>query len=199
MDCRDRILSNNYYDVIIDFPIDELQYDYFDLCSVNVDELYNIVYINQENIRNVSNYIFDYKSVPKLYGLMQEEFNGQDFDPNSLIVSGITQAQRAPLSLTGRGTVVCVIDTGIDYTNEVFRDSQGNSRILAIWDQTDQSGAPPEGFYYGSVYTREDINRALQSEDPYSIVPSRDEIGHGSALASVPPNTICMSLAFFIS
>ena len=86
---RDRILSNNYYDVIIDFPIDELQYDYFDLCSVNVDELYNIVYINQENIRNVSNYIFDYKSVPKLYGLMQEEFNGQDFDPNSLIVSGI--------------------------------------------------------------------------------------------------------------
>lgn len=185
MDCRDRILSNDYYDVIIDFPIDELRYDYFDLCSVGVDEFYNIVYINQENIRNVSNYIFDYKSVPKLYGLMQEETGGQAFDPSSLIVSGITQAQRAPLSLTGRGTVVCVIDTGIDYTNEVFRDSQGNSRILAIWDQTDQSGTPPEGFYYGSVYTREDINRALQSENPYSYVPSRDEIGHGSALAAV--------------
>ena len=59
MDCRDRILSNNYYDVVIDFPIDVLRYDYFDLCYVNVDEFYNIVYINRENIRNVSTYIFD--------------------------------------------------------------------------------------------------------------------------------------------
>ena len=185
MDCRDRILSNNYYDVVIDFPIDVLRYDYFDLCYVNVDEFYNIVYINRENIRNVSNYIFDYKSVPKLYGLMQQDAAGQGFDPNNLIASGITQAQRPPLSLTGRGVVICVIDTGIDYTNEVFRDSQGNSRILAIWDQTIQNGRSPEGFYYGSEYTREDINRALQAEDPYSIVPSRDEIGHGSALAGV--------------
>lgn len=185
MDCRDRILSNNYYDVIIDFPIDVLRYDYFDLCSINVDETYNIVYLNQENVRNVSNYIFDYKSVPKLYGLMQEDIADQGFDPNSLIASGITRAQRAPLNLTGRGVIICIIDTGIDYTNEVFRDSQGNSRILAIWDQTDQSGTPPEGLYYGSEYTREDIDRALQSEDPYSLVPSRDEIGHGSALAGV--------------
>ncbi|MCI9337739.1 MAG: S8 family peptidase [Lachnospiraceae bacterium] len=185
MDCRDRILSNNYYDVIIDFPIDAMRYDYLDLCYANVDEFYNIVYINRENIRNVSNYIFDYKSVPKLYGLMQQGTAEQGFDPNSLIASGITQAQRPPLSLTGRGVVICVIDTGIDYTNEVFRDSQGNSRILAIWDQTVQSGRPPEGFYYGSEYTREEINRALQADDPYSIVPSRDEIGHGSALAGV--------------
>ncbi len=74
---------------------------------------------------------------------------------------------------------------GIDYTNDVFRDENGDTRILAIWDQTIQSGTPPEGFLYGSEYTREDINRALQAEDPYSIVPSRDEIGHGSSMAGV--------------
>ena len=74
---------------------------------------------------------------------------------------------------------------GIDYTNAAFRDSQGNSRILAIWDQTIQSGAPPQGFLYGTEYTREDINRALQSEDPYAYVPSRDENGHGSSMAGV--------------
>ena len=72
---------------------------------------------------------------------------------------------------------------GIDYTNPVFRDANGQSRILAIWDQTIQEGSPPEGFLYGTEYTREDINRALAAQDPYSVVPSRDEIGHGSAMA----------------
>lgn len=56
---------------------------------------------------------------------------------------------------------------------------------MAIWDQTIQSGSPPEGFLYGTEYTREDINRALQSENPFEIVPSRDENGHGSAMAGV--------------
>ena len=72
----------------------------------------------------------------------------------------------------------------------MFLDSEGNSRILAIWDQTIQTGTPPEGFFYGTEYTRDDINRALQSEDPYSIVPSRDEIGHGSSMAGVAAGSI---------
>jgi len=185
MDCRDKILSNMYFDVITDFPVSTLEDGAFDLCYINVDNFYYLVYISQNNIRNATDYIFEYKGVPKLYGLMQTEGGSVDFDPNNLIVSGITQVQREPLNLTGRGVVICMIDTGIDYTDAVFRDSEGNSRILAIWDQTIQSGKAPEGFYYGSEYTREDINRALQSEDPYSIVPSRDENGHGSSMAGV--------------
>mgnify|MGYP001083713345 CR=1 FL=1 len=112
MDCRDRIHSNSYYDVITDFPIELEGLENLDLCYVNIDNLYNIAYINRQSIRNVNEYIFDYKSVPKLYGLMQEESASRGFDPNSLIVSGITQAQREPLNLTGRGVVICVIDTG---------------------------------------------------------------------------------------
>ena len=76
-----------------------------------------------------------------------------------------------------RQVIVAVIDTGIDYTDEVFRDSEGNSRILAIWDQTIQSGTPPRGFYYGTEFTRDEINGALQAEDPYSIVPTTDSCG----------------------
>lgn len=186
MDCRGRILSDEYFDVITDFQLNIPEEDeFYDLCYFNIENLYNIVYISRAAVRNSDDYIFDYKGLPKLYGLMQQETAGQSFDPNSLIVSGITQVQREPLNLTGRGVVICIIDTGIDYTNEVFRDSEGNSRILAIWDQTIQSGTPPEGFFYGTEYTREDINRALRSEDPYSYVPSRDENGHGSALAGV--------------
>ena len=179
MDCRDRILSNQYYDVITNFPVELLENTGLDFCHINVDDLYNIVYVNQGDIRNVTDYVFDYKAVPKLYGLMQTGGAGRSFDPNSLIASGITQAQRPPLSLSGRGVVICIIDTGIDYTDMAFRDSEGNSRILAIWDQTDQSGRPPEGLFYGTEYTREDIDRALGAQDPYSVVPSRDENGHG--------------------
>lgn len=67
------------------------------------------------------------------------------FDPADLIASGITQVQRPPLSLTGQGVILCFIDTGIDYQNPVFLDENGNSRILAIWDQTVQTGAPLMG------------------------------------------------------
>lgn len=185
MDCRDRILSNDYFDVITDFPVNVIEDNSYDLCYVSIENLYNIVYINQGDIINSNDYVYDYKSVPKLYGLMQDEGVGRGFDPNSLIVSGITQVQREPLNLSGAGVVICFIDTGIEYTNAAFRDSEGNSRILAIWDQTIQSGTPPEGLYFGSEYSREDINRALQAEDPYSVVPTRDENFHGSALAGV--------------
>ena len=74
---------------------------------------------------------------------------------------------------------------GIDYTSPFFQYENGQSRVIAIWDQTIQEGEPPEGFLYGTEYTREDINRALLAEDPFSVVPSRDENGHGSAITGV--------------
>lgn len=74
---------------------------------------------------------------------------------------------------------------GVDYTSPVFRNEDGSTRILAIWDQTIQDGPAPRELYFGTEYTREQINAALQADDPYSIVPSRDTVGHGSALAGV--------------
>lgn len=184
VNCREQILSERYYDVITDFPMWVLGSSADELCHANVENYYNIVYFAIDQLTSTGDYFFSYRSIPKLYGLMQEGGSIGGFDPNSLIESGITQIQREPLALTGRGVVICIIDTGIDYTSPVFRNADGSSRILAIWDQTIQTGEPPEGFQYGTEYTREEINRALQAEDPYSIVPSRDDIGHGSSLAS---------------
>lgn len=181
VNCRERILSEQYYDVITDYSLGGLEESGYDLCATGVEDLFNVVYISRRDVTDAGRYLFQYRSVPKLYGLMQMG----EFDPNNLIEAGILRVQREPLNLTGRGVVVCFIDTGIDYTNPVFRDETGNSRILAIWDQTVQSGTPPEGFLYGTEYRREDINSALRSDSPYSIVPSRDSNGHGSALASV--------------
>ena len=71
------------------------------------------------------------------------------------------------------------------FRSPVFRDYAGKSRIVGIWDQTIQTGTPPEGFEYGSEYTNEMINEALASEDPLSVVPSTDANGHGSVMASL--------------
>lgn len=180
-DCRERILSEQYYDVITDYPLSRLEESGYDLCAANVDDRFNVVYINRRDVADAGEYLFQYRSVPKLYGLMQVG----GFDPNNLIATGILRVQSEPLNLTGQGVVVCFIDTGVDYTNPVFRDADGNSRILAIWDQTVQTGRPPEGFLYGTEYTKAELDRALQAENPYSIVPSRDENGHGSAMAGV--------------
>lgn len=184
IDCRDRILSNDYFDAITDFPVWVLETPIQDQCYVSIENFYNIIYFSRSGIANQQDYFFSYRSIPKLYGLMQESSATAGFDPNSLIVSGITQVQREPLALTGRGVIICIIDTGIDYTDSAFRNEDGTSRILAVWDQTIQTGEPPEGFLYGTEYTREEINRALQSENPFSVVPSRDENGHGTSMAS---------------
>ena len=72
------------------------------------------------------------------------------------------------------------LDTGIDYRHPVFRNIDGSTRIVGIWDQTDQTGNPPEGLDYGSSYTKEQIDEALRESDPFTVVPQRDENGHGT-------------------
>ncbi len=191
MACRDSILSNEYFDVITDYAVSRFPEERGAACYIGIEDYYNIVYLNRQALPDPNDYYFDHRAMPKLYGLMQDsEAGAASFDPSSLIISGITQVQRPPLSLTGQGCIIVLIDTGIDYTSPAFRNPDGSSRILAIWDQTIQTGTAPEGLFFGSEYSREDINRALQSEDPYEIVPSRDENGHGSDLAAVAAGSI---------
>ncbi len=212
MTCKERILSNDYVDGVVDFPLDGLIDENSDACFINLDDKFSVVYQNRAYISNLLESTYQYRYVPKLYGLMQieeepgtspggEVQNGTpsdqippggslqspraSFDPTFLVESGIRQLQGQPLNLTGRGTIIAIIDTGIDYRNPAFSDGAGNSRILAIWDQTDQTGTPPEGLYFGSEYLREDINRALQSEDPFTVVPTRDELLHGTIMAGI--------------
>ena len=182
MDCKDRILSNLYADLIIDFtPPDDYTFPNSgqDYCYLPVGDFY-LAYTNRAEVSTFSMDLNYYVNTPNLYGLMENEF-----DPVSLISSGIMQIQRPPLSLTGQGVIIAFIDTGIDYTLDVFRDQNGNSRIISIWDQEDQTGTPPEGYLFGSEYTQEQINEALRSENPYSIVPSVDELQHGTSMAGV--------------
>lgn len=102
-------------------------------------------------------------------------------------VSCIRPLENPPWSLTGKGILMACIDSGIDYMHEDFRKEDGTTRILRLWDQTIE-GNPPEGYRIGTEYTEEEINQAIQASTPqerYSIVPSRDLSGHGTAVAGI--------------
>ena len=200
MTCKERILSNDYADGVVDFPVAELITEESDACFIPLDDRYSVVYQNRSLVPDLSESIYQYRYVPHLYGQMQVEGGAgpggnsignsgpgsqTPFDPTFLVESGIRQLQGPPLNLTGRGVVIAIIDSGIDYRNPAFLDEAGNSRILAVWDQTDQTGTPPEGYVFGSQYAQEDINRALQAEDPFSVVPVRDESLHGTIMAGI--------------
>lgn len=106
---------------------------------------------------------------------------------DSLAVTCIAPTKRAPLYLTGAGVIGAVIDTGIDYRHPYFRNPDGSSRILAIYDQGGE-GEAPEGFIMGAEYKKEEIDKALMEErvgDSLKIVPTTDFLGHGTHVAGI--------------
>lgn len=179
---REMILSEEYADVIVPyFPCFLNQYR--EQGAQVFNEYYGMIHypLSERSFAAFFEEGFFYTTVPKLYTLL---------DTVNLDVAGITQVQNQPvLKLTGQDIILGFIDTGIDYTHPAFRRSDGSSRIYGLWDQTVQTGTPPYDLEYGSVYTRQEINQALALEDPYSLVPSQDEIGHGTALAGIAAGT----------
>lgn len=179
---REMILSEEYADVIVPyFPCFLNQYR--EQGAQIFNEYYGMIHypLSERSFAAFFEEGFFYTTVPKLYTLL---------DTVNLDAAGITQVQNQPvLKLTGQDIILGFIDTGIDYTHPAFRRSDGSSRIYGLWDQTVQTGTPPYDLEYGSVYTRQEINQALALEDPYSLVPSQDEIGHGTALAGIAAGT----------
>ncbi len=201
--CGERILSNDYSDWIIDFEltpeIQEPNEGNTDYCYHQVDNQLGLVFARQDRMKPISFLNYAYRAIPSVFGLQQEPvtLSGETFDPTPLIDSGITPLQRPPLNLTGKGTIIALLDVGIDYQNPVFLKPDGSSRILAIWDQTIQEGEPPEGFDYGTEYRQEKINEALRSERPLEIVPSQDTNGHGTAMASIAAGSVVIGEGAF--
>lgn len=168
------ILDENYYDQIIDNVLIPF-YESNNITFLNDrHSLLNILVTNPDPCDLGTN---PYHRFPSIYTLESTA---------SLEKSNITKIQRNPnFALYGKGVLVGVIDTGINYQHPSFRNSDGSTRIVSIWDQTIQGGEVPETFTFGSEYDREQINLALQSTEPLSIVPTTDTNGHGTAIASI--------------
>lgn len=126
-------------------------------------------------------------------------------DSAGLRASCITPVQSGPAGLTGRGVIIGLVDSGLDYTHPDFRNADGTTRLLALWDQTAASGqadslgepfrlpggkfwtkGPPAGYTRGVLYPQEVINAALSlNENAADLVPSVDYSGHGTAVMGI--------------
>ena len=138
---------------------------------------YDILFINRSQINQIYSFteIEDIELPKKLY--LGTSFN---------LTSSCIRTVQNPYSydLNGNGTIIGIVDSGIDYTHIDFRNADGSTRILYLWDQTVE-GSPPANFNEGTEYTQFQINSALQSDNPFSVVPSNDFNGHGTAVAGI--------------
>ena len=90
-------------------------------------------------------------------------------------INAVQQGMNNPFGLFGKGTIVAVIDTGIRAESMEFRNVDGSTRILNIWDQTT-----------GTEYDRSQIDEALQNETKDTAgIPGADVLGHGTQVAAI--------------
>lgn len=191
MSCTNSVASEDFAEFIAPYfttPEEFIRSQGTD-CIDFVNSTLAVVYVPLSTVTPSTYTSYTYSAVPKLYSLL---------DVTSMDAAGITPAGELPvLNNQGAGVIVGFVDTGINYTDSLFRNADGSTRIIGIWDQTNNSDnsnnienetAKPFSAFsalYGTQYTAEEINLALNSDNPASIVPTRDENGHGTFLASI--------------
>ena len=173
------VINKNIGDIgqdICVYPLGhESEYEILSLISIPVNKLDDFIrtYFSNPNISLRRSYY---------YSLCAETVS-------PLETSGIYQVQNNEyLNLRGQDVIVGIIDTGIDYLNKEFMDELGKTRILEIWDQTIK-GEYNDEVLFGTIYKKEQIDKAIELKenggDPYSIVPTVDTVGHGTAMAGI--------------
>ncbi len=179
MTCREAVFSENVLDFLINnYPGEEnVRQLYQPDCYLPLDNIQAIIYRETSVINSEAIERYGFNTIPNVYGLMSEE---------ALEDSGVLRIRRQPyLDLYGQGVLIGFVDTGIDYTHEAFINADNTTRIVSIWDQTNESGDGSDSFPYGRVYERDEIDQALAADNPFEVVETRDENGHGTFLAGV--------------
>ncbi len=172
--------SEDYITMLAEFNVETINaiqnYDYIKMCRI-ISGGFVVLYIEKSKLNLFSEQSYRMVlQVPTILGLM---------DKSALEASGVLAVQNQPfLNLKGSGVLIGIVDTGINYTIDEFIYEDNTTKIVSIWDQTIK-GKPPKNFCFGAEYTRKDIDLAISSEAPFDIVPSKDEIGHGTKLASI--------------
>lgn len=150
---------------------------------VLVDNNFGIAFIPFNRVLELEPYVKDVVSIeiPVIYTLEQS---------SPVEASGAPLFHNNPfIQLNGRGVIVGIIDTGIDYLNSEFMREDETTRIVRIWDQSIEGNSRIYDVKLGVEYNSDQINQAIQAnkrgEDPYAIVRTKDDIGHGTMVASL--------------
>ena len=190
MNCRDVIMSEDYADFIVEFAsnVEAFLETYKDKCPTPIGISYGTVFEPLERALPISLARHDYQSIPKLYG---------EVDTVSVEATGALLLQNLPgLNLKGSGTIIGIIDDGIDPYHEAFRFSDGTTRILSAWDQTNQTLEPPQAQNYGSELTHETINIELAKENSELLNSLAENSAHGTFVAGVAAGNINEEMFF---
>lgn len=164
--------ADNTWDLIIKYNGDLTELEREGAVFTPLVNEYAIVTISQELIPWLASQVqVEYIEKPKRLSFAVNQGRA---------ASCINGLSRAPLGLSGKGVLLAIIDSGIDYTHPDFRNADGSTRILALWDQTAE-GTPPKGYRIGSEFTQEDLNQSLRENQALS----RDLSGHGTAVAGI--------------
>lgn len=112
--------------------------------------------------------------------------------------ANIKRSNQPPLyGWNGTGVIVGIVDTGMDYQHDDFRNPDGTTRFLSIWDQN-ASGTPPAAFGYGNECTQAQINAGTCTETDANGHGSHVlgiAAGDGSATGNFEPNFIYVGMA----
>lgn len=144
--------------------------------EVEVTELlsgYAIIITPKQYVNAISSYEnIEYVEKPKLL------YFDLAVSKSASCINQLQQGLNNPYKLTGAGTIVCIIDSGIDLRNKEFTDEAGNTRIIDIWDQTQDK-------FLSGDEVREYINQ-LQSFPVNAVQQTAaDTIGHGTSVARI--------------
>ncbi|WP_029505183.1 S8 family peptidase [Lachnoclostridium phytofermentans] len=175
-------MENKFYsEKYMDLIIPNILLDEYDTtgAAINVNIRHSILHVPVDEIDFCSFNGFSYSYFPTCYTLDSTI---------SLEKLGVKKVQSNPnLGLYGAGVLVAVIDTGINYLHKAFLHKDNTTKVYSIWDQTIFNEDEPvnEQFPYGTFYSKENINNALEQENPLEVVPSTDDNGHGTAIAGI--------------
>lgn len=188
---RIQFSSEDYADYIIDYRMNPDILEMFPEAELhNINNRYAVIHLPISQFANRMQKGVRLLILPKIFGLASEI---------SLEASGINKLRSIPdFNLRGKGVLVGIVDTGIQYTLPAFKKEGGLTKIVSIWDQTilQEDGTHPE-IHFGTEYRAEQINQALVAQNPLTVVPSTDENGHGTMLAAVAAGTENLKEGFY--
>lgn len=183
-ECKSYVYSEDYADYIFEIGgnLREFEEVFRPDCLQVINENFVTIFENINQSGDISFQKHGYGAVPKCFGLL---------DTSNIEKTGVLRIRRQPdFDLYGNDIIIGFVDTGIDYTNPLFQNADGSSRIVSIWDQSIEAEEKMEGIAYGVEYEQEQITNALEDDTSSGQLLHEDRNYHGTFMAAIAAGNI---------